>query len=42
MCKFLNERWQDKRWLIFENINKIPDYLPERFSIIEEGYVAVA
>jgi len=42
MRKFLNERWQDKRWLILENINKIPDYLPERFSIIEESYVAVA
>jgi len=30
MCKFLNERWSDKTWLIFEHIEKIPDNLPER------------
>lgn len=42
MCKFLNERWKDKRWLIFEYIERIPDNLPERRFIQEECYVAVA
>jgi len=30
MCKFLNERWSTKKWLIFEDIEKIPDNLPIR------------
>jgi transposase-like protein len=42
MCKFLNERWRDKRWLIFEEIEKIPDDLPERRIVQEECYAAVA
>ncbi|MFH1753152.1 MAG: IS256 family transposase [Candidatus Omnitrophota bacterium] len=42
MSKFLNERWHDKRWLIFENIEKIPDNLPERRVNPEECYYAVA
>lgn len=42
MCKFLNERWRDKRWLIFEEIEKIPDNLPERRIVQEECYAAVA
>ena len=42
MCKFLNERWKDKRWLIFEEIWKIPDNLPERSLIPEERYALIA
>jgi transposase-like protein len=42
LCKFLNERWKDKRWLIFEDIEKIPDKLPERIFIQEECYEAIA
>lgn len=42
MSKFLNERWRDKRWLIFEHIERIPDNLPERRFIQEECYAAVA
>lgn len=42
MCKFLNERWEDKRWLIFEDIHKIPDYLPERSLVQEEKCYALA
>lgn len=46
MSKFLNERWKDKRWLIFEQIEKIPDNLPERMlvstPILEECYAAIA
>ncbi len=42
MSKFLNERWEDKHWLIFEHIERIPDNLPERRIIQEECYVAVA
>jgi putative transposase len=34
MCKFLNERWEDKRWLIFEDIYKIPDDLPKRNIVV--------
>jgi putative transposase len=30
MCKFLNERWSTKKWLIFEDIEKIPNNLPRR------------
>jgi len=30
MCKFLNERWATKKWLIFEEIEKIPNNLPIR------------
>ena len=30
MCKFLNERWATKKWLIFEEIEKIPNDLPIR------------
>lgn len=30
MCKFLNESWSIKKWLIFEDIEKIPNILPER------------
>lgn len=30
MTKFLNERWQDKRWLSFKNIEKVPEFLPQR------------
>ena len=41
MCKFLNERWKDKRWLIFEHIERIPDNLPERF-IQKECYATFA
>ena len=41
MCKFLNERWKDKRWLIFEHIERIPDNLPERL-IQEECYATLA
>lgn len=42
MCKFLNERWRDKRWLIFEHIERMPDNLPKRSFIQEECYGAVA
>jgi transposase-like protein len=42
MCKFLNERWHDKRWLIFKNIEKIPDNLPVRIPVMEERYAAIA
>ncbi len=42
MCKFLNERWHDKRWLIFENIERIPDNLPVRIPVAEERCAAVA
>jgi putative transposase len=30
MCKFLNERWSTKKWLVFEDIEKIPNVLPKR------------
>lgn len=30
MSKFLNERWAEKKWLIFADIEKIPNNLPER------------
>lgn len=30
MSKFLNERWAEKKWLIFAEIEKIPNNLPER------------
>lgn len=30
MAKFLNERWATKKWLIFEEIEKIPNNLPIR------------
>lgn len=42
MCKFLNERWEDKRWLIFEDIHKIPDKLPERSIVQQEERYAIA
>ena len=42
MSRFLNERWRDKRWLIFEDIEKIPDNLPERRFNPEGCYYAVA
>ncbi|MFH1752869.1 MAG: transposase, partial [Candidatus Omnitrophota bacterium] len=42
MSKFLNERWHDKRWLIFENIERIPDNLPERRFNPEECLYAAA
>jgi transposase-like protein len=42
MCKFLNERWKDKRWLVFEEIEKIPDCLPERLFVQEKCYELVA
>lgn len=42
MCKFLNERWHDKRWLIFKNIERIPDNLPVRIPAAEERCAAVA
>jgi putative transposase len=42
MCKFLNERWHDKRWLIFKHIERIPDNLPVRIPAAEERCVAIA
>lgn len=36
MCRFLNERWHDKRWLIFKNIERIPNNLPVRIPVVEE------
>ncbi|MBM3252911.1 MAG: IS256 family transposase [Candidatus Omnitrophica bacterium] len=42
MCKFLNERWQDKRWLFFKDIERMPDNLPERIPAMEERCVAIA
>lgn len=42
MCKFLNERWEDKHWLIFEDIYKIPDNLPERSLVHKEKCYAFA
>jgi len=30
VSKYLNERWSTKKWLIFEEIEKIPDNLPIR------------
>lgn len=42
MSKFLNERWHDKRWLIFKDIEKIPDNLPARIPVMENRYAAVA
>lgn len=42
MSKFLNERWRDKRWLIFEDIERIPDNLPERRFNPEECCYVVA
>lgn len=42
MCKFLNERWHDKRWLIFKNIERIPNNLPVRMPVTEEHYAAIA
>jgi len=42
MSKFLNERWQDKRWLIFKEIEKIPDNLPERRFNLEDRYALIA
>lgn len=43
MCVFLNENWKEKRWLIFPEIEKIPDYLPDRLLIPqEERYELVA
>lgn len=42
MSKFLNERWKEKKWLIFEEIEKIPDNLPERRFVPEERYALVA
>ncbi len=42
MSKFLNERWKEKKWLIFEEIQKIPDNLPERRFVPEERYELVA
>ncbi len=42
MIKFLNERWHDKRWLIFEYIERIPDNLPVRTPVMEECCVAIA
>jgi transposase-like protein len=42
MSKFLNERWRDKRWLIFKEIERIPDNLPERRFNPEECSYAVA
>ncbi len=42
MCKFLNERWRCKKWLIFENIWKIPESLPVRKEDQEKRYALVA
>lgn len=42
MSKFLNERWREKRWLIFKYIERIPDSLPARMPVAEERCVAVA
>ena len=42
MIKFLNERWRDKHWLIFEQIEKIPDNLPERTPALDECSAAIA
>ncbi|MBI5748903.1 MAG: IS256 family transposase [Nitrospinae bacterium] len=42
MSKFLNERWHDKRWLIFKNIERIPNNLPVRIPVTEERYALVA
>jgi len=42
MSKFLNERWRDKRWLIFKHIERIPNNLPERRLNPEECYYAIA
>jgi len=42
MSKFLNERWRDKRWLIFKNIERIPDSLPVRMPVAGGRCVAVA
>ncbi len=42
MCRFLNERWHDKRWLIFKNIERIPNNLPVRIPVIEERCALVA
>lgn len=42
MSKFLNERWHDKRWLIFKNIEKIPNNLPVRIPVTEERCAAIA
>ncbi len=42
MCKFFNERWLDKRWLIFNDIEKIPNNLPVRMPVTEKCYAAIA
>lgn len=42
MSKFLNERWREKRWLVFKYIERIPDSLPVRIPVTEERCVAVA
>jgi len=42
MLRFLNERWHDKRWLIFKNIERIPNNLPVRIPVIEERYALIA
>ena len=42
MSKFLNERWRDKRWLIFKNIERIPDNLPVRMPVAGECCAAIA
>lgn len=42
MIKFLNERWHDKRWLMFKYIERIPDNLPVRMPVAEECYATIA
>jgi transposase-like protein len=42
MCRFLNERWHDKRWLIFKNIERIPNNLPARIPVRGECHALVA